>query len=243
MNVPGLRYIPNFVSKQLCKELEVTSFRLLREIRNDSQHRSKVSGRTYLSKQHNLKTEESFKKVTLNDEDGTRTGQYFDKYGDHGHELIYFIGNNNIPNFARSSLLCKLSNMDEIQAIIPKKKTSGDLQWNFTFNAYSSQPTANLTAGFPFHVDVHSNGLITTIFTFLDSATFEIRKRVDNSRIQQIILTPGSAVVLSGESRYDWEHCVLPRETKEKSKEVINEANDYRVAGVKRISMVLGCSP
>jgi alkylated DNA repair dioxygenase AlkB len=86
-------------------------------------------------------------------------------------------------------------------------------------------------------------GDITCITTVSGEAVFEIRQESTPSQASQntspiysIPLTAGSFVLLSGESRWKWEHRVLPKSISEVSEVVVNVSND-----VGRISLVLGC--
>ena len=161
-----------------------------------------------------------------------RTAQYFDCYGEKGHELAYFIGNENIPDWIRSSLVLKMEETAEVRSL----SQPNGLSWNLTVNAYSLTPQKQI-AGFPFHIDVASNGAITAIFTFLSSATLEIRKLSAMKHIEQYRLTPSSMLLLSGESRWDCEHRVLPDPVED------GAGTDNPANSIRRLSLVLGCHP
>ena len=85
-------------------------------------------------------------------------------------------------------------------------------------------------AGFDWHKDIATNGEITSITTIFGNATFQIRPedKTSYSATYSLPLIPGSIVLLSGDSRWRWEHRVLSQETS-------------TADSIGRISMVLGC--
>lgn len=87
-------------------------------------------------------------------------------------------------------------------------------------------------AGFGWHKDIATNGDITSITTIFGSAVFQIRPegKDDCTTTCSIPLIPGSIVLLSGDSRWKWEHRILPSET-----------STVQSQDVGRISLVLGC--
>lgn len=94
---PGLRLIENFLpaSKEII--LRNKSLELVQQISSAIKHSQMVKTKTYLSKQHNLETEEFYHKIRLTDENRKNLeAQHFAKYGDDGHSLTYFIGNSNM---------------------------------------------------------------------------------------------------------------------------------------------------
>jgi alkylated DNA repair dioxygenase AlkB len=62
-------------------------------------------------------------------------------------------------------------------------------------------------AGFPFHVDIPSNGVVTMILNVQRAVRFEIANGGEPTAIE---LPVGALLLLSGESRYVWKHRVLP---------------------------------
>ena len=93
-------------------------------------------------------------------------------------------------------------------------------------NFYQSRD-GNL-AGCPFHVDIPSNGVVTMILNIQRAALFQIAK---DEHCQDIELPVGCVLLLSGESRYEWKHRVLP-------KALGAEASPGKI---QRLSLVLGC--
>jgi hypothetical protein len=241
---PGLLYVESFINSDEREDMINYALILREKIRTDAHQRAFTKGRTYLSKQHNLKSEESYRIVTLPNEadEGRRPviAQYFDKYGEDGHELTYFINNSNIPDFVKHKLIFPLSSASkEIQELMKLKKSQGQghLKWNFTCNFYGLHGADGQLAGFPFHVDVPSNGDITCIHTILTAATLQIRKKADHSQYYSVVMRPGSILLLSGESRWDWEHRVLPQ-----SIDLTTLPAKLQDIKVGRISLVLGCN-
>ena len=218
---------------------------------------------TYLSKQHNLKSNESFKRMTLASFDPSNAlqCQHFEQYGEDGHKLTYFIGTKNIPSFIQHGIINLLETLPEVAKLKSDKhgKTgSGKLDWNFTFNVYRNAPhTPGVVPGFPFHTDIPSNGEITFIYPILSSATLEMKRELPELLLQQrnqqephahsssdtdeihtysTELPAAALLMLSGESRWDWQHRILPQG-------VPTEVEDAPPTEGKiwRISLVLGC--
>ena len=82
------------------------------------------------------------------------------------------------------------------------KSAQQPLQWNFTFNIYAPDPKGSLVPGFPFHIDRPKNGEITAIFTLLNAAELQMKRKEEAAVSFSTLLTPGSIVVLSGEARW-----------------------------------------
>ena len=237
----GLRYIPEFISSKEHDELTIESLKMLQQIHQyrETSDVEEVKARTSLSKQHNLTTDEYYEKIEIVDHNKRRRAQYFDKYGESGHELTYFMNNSNIPSFVMNDLVSKLVDIQEVKAL------SGDtphLNWMFTFNAYSPSPAEDKNgrlAGFPYHVDSDFNGDVTVILTLMAPADMELRPvdiGSDSGCLSRIGLTPGSLLLLSGEARWKWQHRVIPKRTQSPSVKT-SSFND----GVQRMSLVLGC--
>lgn len=245
--IPGLKFIPNFVNNETQKTLLLESLSLQRAITENAKGKQSKKTQTYLSKQHNLKSDEHYKLLHLSyPKDLTLDCQHFEQYGEDGHQLTYFIGNQNIPSFIRSKLINEMEQLDEVKAVKEEKfqkasrdhKQMGELNWNFTFNIYGQQnENPNLVAGFPFHIDVASNGQVTAIFTLMSNATLEMRKKGETEASHSIQLTPGSLFLLSGESRWEWEHRVLPKNLQENN----DSEDEHCPHDISRISLVLGC--
>src|SRR5437868_4119763 len=95
LTVPGLRVFQNFLVVAQQKELIRASLEFQDKIRSHSQQANKIKARTYLSKQHNLSNDEFYQLIALKDLDHEIMLQYFNTYGEDGHELTYCIGNKN----------------------------------------------------------------------------------------------------------------------------------------------------
>ncbi|HEX4608289.1 MAG TPA: hypothetical protein VH092_08795, partial [Urbifossiella sp.] len=101
-----------------------------------------------------------------------------------------------------------------------------ELTWKLTMNFYKR--VGGRIAGFPFHVDIPANGVVTMILNVQREAVFQITK--DGEDVTEIRLPVGSLLVLSGESRYQWKHRVLP----------MAGSGAVALGGVERVSLVLG---
>lgn len=174
------------------------------------------------SAKHNLPSEEHYARLPLVEADGrTIRCEYFPRYGEDGHALCYFQGGN-LPDFVRDGLVERIRRTVEEEGLA----TSGQaLTWKLTMNFYRS--VGGTVAGFPFHVDIPSNGVVTMILNVHQEALFQIKK---GDAVTDVELPVGGLLILSGESRYDWMHRVLPREARQA----------YAPAGVERLSLVLG---
>ena len=84
-----------------------------------------------------------------------------------------------------------------------------------------------MVAGFPFHVDILANGVVTMILNVQREALFQITK---GEAVTDIRLPVGSLLVLSGESRYEWKYRVLP----------MAASGSGGPGGIERVSLVLG---
>lgn len=162
--------------------------------------------------------------------------QHFEKYGDEGHTLTYFIGNRNIPTFVRHGLVAPLLSVAEISALLYRKRqidAGAELDWNLSLNVYRRSPhRPGSLAGFPYHMDTPSNGHITGIVTLLCDADVEMKPSMEAAEATfRATLTPGSLFLLSGDARWRWVHRVLPRPLPQGT-----------VGGpAQRVSLVLGC--
>ena len=184
----GLRLIPNFYPHiEACK----WSFDLDQEIAQYASDLHTERATTYLSKQHNLKSNESFKRLTLSTFDPAKflQCQHFEQYGEDGHKLTYFIGTKNIPTFIERGLVKSLEMLPEVAQLKAEKHSktgNGELDWNFTFNVYRNGPhKPGVVPGFPFHTDIPSNGEITFIYPLLSSATLEMKRELPELHQQQ----------------------------------------------------------
>lgn len=215
--IPGLVYQPDFLDEETRSSLYDQTLQLHTKI---GTHRKGAS--TYKSKGHNLPFERHYKLLYFEDIPGRKIkAQSFTDYGSPGHELTYFINNENIPNLIREGLISHMCQMDPVQALVPDN-------WRFTFNVYKEKGFEQ--AGFDWHKDISSNGEITSITTIYGTANLQIRPedRTSYSATYSLPLTPGSIVLLSGDSRWKWEHRVLSQPSSTNSP-------------IGRISLVLGC--
>lgn len=220
--IPGLVYQPNFLAENVRQSLYAQALRLYDKI---CTHREGAS--MHKSQGHNLLFERHYRLLYFEDTPGRKiNAQNFVDYGSPGHELTYFINNQNIPGFIHEELISRISQMEPVQALA--SQTENSLNWRFTFNVYKEE--AAKQAGFDWHKDIATNGEITSITTIFGNATFQIRPedKTSYSATYSLPLTPGSIVLLSGDSRWKWEHRVLSQETS-------------TADGIGRISLVLGC--
>lgn len=190
------------------------------------------------SAKHNLATEEFYTRVTLTEAGGRVLGcEYFPKYGEDGHALGYFRGTANLPDFVRDRLLAPIRGLMTDTGLADP---AADLTWKLTMNFYRN--VGGTVAGFPFHVDIPANGVVTMILNVQREAMFQIvpaRPNVsqamtfglgENGPPTDIPLPVGGLLVLSGESRYEWKHRVLPSAS----------TGPTPPGAVERVSLVLG---
>jgi alkylated DNA repair dioxygenase AlkB len=220
--IPGLVYQPDFLTKNTQQSLYAQAIQLHDKI---STHREGAP--VYKSQGHNLPFERHYKLLYFEDMPRRKiNAQNFGDYGSPGHELTYFINNQNIPDFIHKELITRIRQMAPVQTLASQSETP--LNWRFTFNVYKEEGAKQ--AGFDWHKDIGTNGEITSITTIFGNATFEIRPedKTSYSATYSLPLTSGSIVLLSGDSRWKWEHRVLSQETS-------------AISGIGRISLVLGC--
>ncbi|WP_372364681.1 hypothetical protein [Candidatus Uabimicrobium sp. HlEnr_7] len=227
-NVPGLFLYKDYFDQRECTLLINKSLEMYKKLQEQVTPETTLKEvdipqpKFVKSAQHNLNSSEFFVSLYFNDNEKRRC-EYFPKYGEKGHALCYFRGNTNIPNFVYENAICKLQKtMHECNLT----KEQQDLKWKLTANFYKS--LGKKIAGFPFHVDIPANGVVTMIMNVQRQGLFQIAKE---DVVEDIELTVGSLLILSGESRYEWKHRVLP--------ETIDENSNNEV---KRISLVLGFS-
>ena len=220
--IPGLVYQPNFLAENVRQSLYAQALRLHSAI---CTYRKEAS--THKSQGHNLPFERHYRLIYFEDTPGRKiNAQNFVDYGSPGHELTYFINNQNIPSFIHEGLISRINQLEPIQALA--SQIENPLNWRFTFNVYKEDGAKQ--AGFDWHKDIATNGEITSITTIFGNATFQIRPedKTSYSATYSLPLTAGSIVLLSGDSRWKWEHRVLSQETS-------------ATGGIGRISLVLGC--
>ncbi|MFI5344178.1 MAG: hypothetical protein ACHQUC_08155 [Chlamydiales bacterium] len=234
-SIPGLKIITNFLKNDERTAVQSSALQLHQHIINQNSLGRDVPCRTFLSKQHNLSSDESYRIVKL--EDGEKKqikGLHFDKYSETGHRLTYFIGNDNIPNFVRSTLISRFLEMPEINRLVDKDIP---LKWNFTFNSYApTRNNANQLSGFEFHKDVASNGLISMIYSIGMDSIFEMRFPDQPTRIFSFPLAANSCLFLMDEARWIYEHRVS-----QVNCEAQPSLLESSLESIKRVSLVLGC--
>lgn len=215
----GLRFIPKFMPPKDYAKIVQDAFQMHAFIVEEAKGKAKIGARTYLSQQHNLKSDEHYKVLKIDQRDC----QHFERYGENGHTLTYFIGNKNIPSCVEG-LKEKIANLEEVRARFAKNMR---LTWNMTFNTYGS--VNRVRSGFPFHVDIPSNGAITSIFTLLSDAELQMKRFHDANPTFSVTLEPNSLLLLSGDSRWKWQHRIL------------SSPLQSSMLKIERMSVVLGC--
>lgn len=175
------------------------------------------------SARHNLPSEELYTRVVLDEADGRKLScEYFPRYGEDGHALAYFRRNANLPDYIAGGLVAAIRATMEAAGLV---RPGQELTWKLTVNVYKS--VGGTVAGFPFHVDIPANGVVTMILNVQREALFQITK---GAAVTDIQLPVGSLLVLSGESRYEWKHRVLP----------MAASGAAGPGGIERVSLVLG---
>lgn len=231
----GLAYLPSFLSPPLHSEVLQHCITLNRLA--DTQARGTEASSTEIpqpkhveSSEHNLSTRESFARVFLSDGNRKLRAEHFVRYGEQGHELTYLRGNDNIPAFVKELLLPTILTVPCV-AELSNSVGNRTLNWKMTLNIYREHGAA--LAGFPFHVDIPSNGAVTMILSLMAGARMELVHESDtkNADVRVVDMEPSSLLVLSGEARYNWRHRVLPT----------NVANKVAQNEIGRVSLVLGC--
>lgn len=231
VSVPGLHVYYNFLRSEQKDALTASSIALHRAIETQTSDARKLKCKTYLSQYHNLTSDESYRIVQIKDgNERTISCQAFEKYGESGHKLTYFIGNQNLPQFLSNHLIPRVLQIPEVTAI-----THGDpLVWNFTFNSYAATKDQTL-AGFDFHKDIESNGEVTMIYSLGVQSQFQIRNPSCITELLAIPLLSNSLVLLTQKARWDYEHRVVPVTVANAPPLILNQT--HRVL---RLSLVLG---
>ncbi len=227
--IPGLFVYPNYFTPSQSAEIVAQTLRLYQRLEEQAAtsnglEKAHIPQPEFVrSAKHNLASEEYYTRVVLEEVGGRKLScEYFPKYGEEGHSLAYFRGNPNLPDYIANELVGTIRQSLEGIGLIPPEK---ELLWKLTVNFYKS--VGGVIAGFPFHVDIPANGVVTMILNVQREALFQIAK---DEHLTDITLPVGSLLVLSGESRYQWKHRVLPSQAPESS-----------IAGeVERVSLVLG---
>ncbi|QJW93459.1 alpha-ketoglutarate-dependent dioxygenase AlkB family protein [Frigoriglobus tundricola] len=227
-HVPGLFFDPQYRTAEQCSHLVRRSLELYDRLESATGggplEQAHIPQPAYVrSEKHNLPSEEHFARVALTESNGRGIRcEYFPRYGEDGHALAYFQRNANLPDFAADDLVPGVRELVEREGFAPPDQ---ELTWKLTMNFYKR--VGGRIAGFPFHVDIPANGVVTMILNVHREALFQIAKgdvRAD------IVLPVGALLLLSGESRYEWKHRVLPTDAPA-------GGSDH---AVERVSLVLG---
>ncbi|MDY3555519.1 hypothetical protein R5W24_004662 [Gemmata sp. JC717] len=228
-HVPGLLFDPTYFAPVACAGLLAHALRLYERLeaavgKGGASERARIPQPAYVrSADHNLASEEHFARVTLTEAQGrTIRAEYFPRYGEDGHSLGYFQRDANLPNFVRDELVPGVHGLVASEGLVTPEQ---ELTWKLTANFY--RRANGRVAGFPFHVDIPSNGVVTMILNVQREARFQIAK---GGAVTDIALPVGALLLLSGESRYEWKHRVLPSDA----------PAGFPVHPVERVSLVLG---
>lgn len=223
--IPGLHLISELFPRTEVAALQKNAINLHQATKNSSKDVPPQKCKTFISQYHN-QTDNQFCRLIRIEEAGRRiVAKHFESYGDKGHELTYFIGNENLPQFLKEGVLPRI-------CAIPQVKELGKPRhWNFTLNTYAHKDTVTL-AGFDFHKDIPSNGEVTAIYSLGISSEFQIRHPGDHTQIATLALHENSFLFLSKEARWDYEHRVIPSK--------INSTSIFPDQEIKRISLVFG---
>lgn len=208
-HVPGLLFDPDYFTPGECADLLANSLNLYDRLETalgsgTALEQAHIPQPAYVrSAEHNLRSEEQFARVGLTESNGRAIrAEYFPRYGEDGHALAYFQRNANLPDFVRDNLVPGVHGLIASEGLVEPEQ---ELTWKLTANFY--QRANGTVAGFPFHVDIPSNGVVTMILNVQREALFQIAKE---EAVTGITLPVGALLLLSGESRYEWKHRVLP---------------------------------
>ena len=231
--ISGLHVYRQFLEPKYADALQSKAVGLCQAILNQSSSAPSHRCQTFLSKYHNLKSDEYLRPIKIDDEpNGKIRGQYFERYGEDGHTLTYFIGNRNIPRFLPNTLITRVLHLPEVMEITQNRLT----EWNLTFNTYATSKKCDSTLpGFDFHKDIESNGEVTLIYSIGSPAEFQIRHPETVEKICRIPLLHNTMVLLSNEARWDYEHKVVPNKISDDFSLLETE-----IESVRRMSLVLG---
>lgn len=231
-SIPGLYVYPDFLHTEQQYELQKQALHLHRMLLNNVTDSKVQRCTTFLSKYHNLKSNEYYRRVEIDDPSGKKIRcQHFEKYSEDGHKLTYFIGNSNIPKFI-TNLISSVLQLPEVLKISQKNQD----EWNFTFNTYAtSNKNPSVLSGFDFHKDIKLNGEVSMIYSIGASSNFQIRHPDKIDEVQTIPLRHNSLILLSEESRWDYEHRVASVKMNDEPSLFEDE-----IESIKRISLVLG---
>ncbi|VTR93033.1 alkylated dna repair protein : Putative uncharacterized protein OS=Aureococcus anophagefferens GN=AURANDRAFT_70982 PE=4 SV=1: 2OG-FeII_Oxy [Gemmata massiliana] len=229
-HIPGLFLDTDYFALDQCSRLVLQSLALYERLEaavggaDGSLETAHIPQPAYVrSAEHNLKSEEHFARVALTEESQrTIRCEYFPRYGEDGHALAYFQRNANLPDFVARDLVPGVHGLVASEGFVPPDQ---ELVWKLTMNFY--QRVNGKVAGFPFHVDIPANGVVTMIINVQREVLFQIAK---GDAVTDIPLPVGALLLLSGESRYVWKHRVLPADAPASG----------GAGAIERVSLVLG---
>lgn len=212
--INGLYIVNNFISDQTATGLIKQSNSLLEYMKKSVKDYSGKQITTNIpqpkeikSHKHNLSSEEKYIPLSINENNHIRKFEYFQKYGDEGHELVYFRGNENIPNDFYE-ITNNILDINEIKELGFSKNIN--LNWKMTINHYNKNIN-NSYSGFPFHVDLPANGEFTCILSLCSYGIIEFKEmKNENNSLYKFIIYPRSLIILSNESRWNYMHRVIP---------------------------------
>jgi len=183
---------------------------------------------------HNLNRPERFQSLRLPLLDGRIARcEHFRDYGD-GHELTYF--RSELPTLGLpDSWLEQLAALPAVRAEVDasRARLGRDLaapwRWKLTLNRYAY----DAGAGFPWHIDLTSNGAASLILNLGGPGALEFAQQPGDRRpgaqsdhgvlpgeelepIGRVDLEDGDLLVVTGPARWDYAHRVLPVEGAER---------------------------
>lgn len=221
--VPGLFFFRDFLPTSVSQDMTNAARKLMERLEHDQQTSNRPALRTpIVPMKDSVHSEEAFWQFPVDRPDSKC--EFFPRYGEEGHSLAYFRGQRNLPEFVAEDVLPAILDVmvREQPGVDDEPLTiDSDIGWRFTINRY--QTSNGKLPGFPFHTDVETNGDVTMILNVQREAVFEITDAVHVVRIE---LPVGSLLILSGESRWQWQHRV---------------ADSTEAEATERISLVLGC--
>ncbi len=229
----GLLILNDFFPKKQLDVIKREAIHLHKAIEEEVKNRPAL--RTHESQEHNTKKREFYQLLRLRDSPSRAINcQHFNTYDEKSHKLSYFIGSSNLPAFLNQSIIPRVLQISQVGTLTLGRK----LDWNFTFNTYAAREgNTPSMAGFSFHKDIPSNGEVTMIYSLGAPTVFKIRHPDDDSKGESFPLEENSLVLLSGESRWLYEHCVVPVKVEESKPLLFEQAQT-----IYRISLVLGFS-
>ncbi|MCD9458790.1 hypothetical protein [Marinibactrum halimedae] len=223
--IPGLHFFPEFLSASDCQAMLDGALCIHKRLKNAvsslTQRVDIPQPQLVQNDKDGLNQQKTFSRYTLPDHPKSIQCEVFSNYGGEGHQLVYCRGNENLPCFIEIQLPKVI---EQLQALNLVTENLSSPSWRFTMNFYHHHK--GQVAGFPFHVDIPANGVVTMIMNIQREATFEI---TNGQCTEAIHLPVGALLLLSGESRYQWKHRVLP-----------TRSTENKESKIERVSLVLG---